>query len=65
METLPQVCINTPEYLMGLIGTVVIGASTLANFVPAPDKITNPVLKVFSRVLHFVAIDIITAAKKK
>ena len=64
MEPIQQVCVNAPEYIAGIIGSIVVGASTLANFVPAPDKISNPAFKVLNRVLHFVSMDIVTAAKK-
>lgn len=58
-----QVCINNVEWLTSIVGFVVMGASALANAVPAPDKISNPFLRFLSRALHFVAIDIVTAKK--
>ncbi len=64
MEPIQEICINSPEYIAGIIGSIVVGASTLANFVPAPTKIEHPVLRVLSRILHFVAIDVTTAVKK-
>lgn len=56
-----NICINSPEYITGIVGTIVIGASTIANFVPEPDKINNSFLRFLSRVIHFVAVDIVTA----
>lgn len=59
-----QICINSPENIVGLIGMIVMGASTLANIIPAPDKATTPVMKMVSRVVHFIAVDIVTSIKK-
>ncbi len=59
-----QICLNSPESIISLVGMAVMAASTLANFVPAPAKIENPVMRFFSRALHFVAADIVTAAKR-
>lgn len=63
MEEVHQICVNSPEAWIGLVSMVVTGVSTIVNFVPAPDKIGNPVLKFLSRVLHFIAVDIVTAKK--
>lgn len=59
-----EFCINTTENVVATVGSIVAGAATLANFVPAPDKITNPTLRAFSRLLHFVAVDVVTAVSK-
>lgn len=59
-----QVCLNNVEAVTGIIGAVVTVASMLSNFIPTPDKISNPVLKFLSQVVHFVAVDIVTAVKK-
>lgn len=58
-----NICINTPESIGAIVGGVVLVASTISNFIPAPDKIGNPVAKLISRVVHFVAVDIVTAKK--
>lgn len=58
-----QVCITSSENIAALTGIAVAAASTIANFVPAPENISNPVLRFFSRALHFVALDIVTAKK--
>lgn len=60
---LHQVCINTSEHIVGIVGSVVLFVSMFTNMVPAPDKITNPVLRFISRVLHFASADIVTAVK--
>lgn len=57
------VCITSPEYISGIVGSVVVGASTIANFIPAPDQITNPIFRSISRVIHFIALDIVTSKK--
>lgn len=59
-----QICINSPENIIGLVGMIVMGASTVANFIPAPDKATNPVMKFISRIVHFIAVDVVTSMKK-
>lgn len=64
MEEVQQICINSPAAVASLVAYGVVGASFLANLVPSPDEIKNPVAKFLSRVLHFVAVDIVTAAKK-
>ena len=64
MEEVTQLCINSPESIIGIVSMVIAGASTLANFVPAPDKIKNKALKILSKLVHFAAFDITTAAKK-
>lgn len=60
-----QVCISGSETLGAIAGGAVVVASTLANFVPEPDKIDNKLLRFFSRVIHFVALDIVTAKQPK
>ena len=64
-ETLNQVCISANAQIVGAVGTFVMLMSGLVNIVPAPDKITNPVGRFISRLLHFAAVDITTAVKKK
>ena len=61
---LTQVCINTSESIVGLVAMVVAGATAVTNFVKSPDQYTNPVMKVISRIFHFVSGDIVTAVKK-
>lgn len=64
MEELNQVCVNhLPGGIFAVVVYVIAGVSALVNFVPAPDAISNPVGKAISRVLHFLAVDIVTAAK--
>lgn len=60
-----QTCINGSETLAAIASGAVVLASTVANFVPEPDKIDNGVLRFLSRVLHFVALDIVTAKQPK
>ncbi len=60
-----SICFTSTESIAAVVGMVVTGASALANFIPAPDKISNKALRVVSRVVHFVAVDITTAAKSK
>lgn len=59
-----SVCLNNIEAISGIVASVVTVASMLSNIVPAPDQISNPVLKILSQILHFVAVDIVTAVKK-
>jgi len=59
-----QVCFTAPVALASAVGGVIVGASTLANFLKSPDEYTNPVMKWISRIVHFVAFDIVTAVKK-
>ena len=65
METIQQVCVNTPDYIIGVVSAIVFAASGLSNYVPAPDKIDNKMLRGLSRLLHFVSADIVTAMAKK
>lgn len=58
-----QVCFSTTESIAGIVGVAITIASTVVNFVPAPDKISNPGMKLLSRFLHFVALDLVTAKK--
>lgn len=58
-----QVCFEAGAGLVTILGSVVMAASSLANFVPDPDKIQNGVLRFLSRVLHFAAFDIVTGKK--
>ena len=60
-----QVCISGGETFAALAGGVVVVASTIVNFVPEPDKISNPLLRFLSRAAHFIALDIVTANKPK
>lgn len=60
-----DICITSPESIVAIVSTVVAGASAFANLIPAPENITNPTLRFLSRVVHFVAFDIVTAAQKK
>lgn len=60
-----QVCINNSELLATVASGAVVLASSIANFVPEPDKIDNKFLRFLSRVLHFVALDIVTAKQPK
>lgn len=57
-----QVCFNNIGSIAAYIGMAVTAASTVANFVPAPDKLSG-FAKLFSRILHFVAVDVVTAKK--
>lgn len=59
-----QICFTAPQAVIGIIGSVVVGASTLANFIKSPDEYTSPVMQWISRLIHFVAFDIVTAVKK-
>ena len=59
-----QVCISIGAQYMGIVGAVVVGTSAIANFLPAPDATSNKVIKLISRIIHFVAVDITTAVKK-
>lgn len=59
-----QVCITVGAGIIASISSVVAAASTVANFVPEPEKISNPVLRFLSRAVHFVALDIVTSVKK-
>lgn len=58
-----QVCFTTGEAITGIVGSVVMGVSALANVIKAPDEYTG-IMKWVSRVVHFVSFDIVTAAKK-
>ena len=58
-----QICINSPENIAGAVASAVAVFNVIVNFVPDPDKLTNPVAKMASRILHFLAIDIVTAKK--
>lgn len=60
-----QVCINSPETITAVVTTVIAAAAGFANFIPAPDSINNTVLRGLSRIVHFIAFDIVTAAQKK
>lgn len=57
-----QVCFNNIGSIAAYVGMVVTAASTVVNFVPEPDKLKGA-MKLFSRVLHFVAVDVVTAKK--
>lgn len=57
-----QICINSPENIIALVSMVIAGVSTVVNFVPSPDEAKGP-MKVISRVLHFLALDVVTAKK--
>ena len=63
-ETLNQVCINASEQIVSIVATTIVIISGIVNAVPSPDKIKNPALRFFSRVLHFAAVDVVTAVKK-
>jgi hypothetical protein len=56
-------CVNSPASVISVIGLIVTGASSIANFIPAPDKIDNKALKLISKIIHFLAVDIVTAKK--
>lgn len=56
-------CINSPETVISVITYVIAGASAVANFIPAPDKTDNKTLKIISRIVHFIAVDIVTSKK--
>lgn len=60
-----QICLNSPESIAAIVGMVVTGTSAVANFIPAPDKLNNKVMRAISRIVHFVAADVVTAAKSK
>lgn len=64
METANQICITLPSSVMTIIASVIIGVGYINNLIPAPDTITNPVLKFISRITHFIGTDIVTAVKK-
>lgn len=61
--TAAQICINSPANIIGLVTSVIAGVSLINNLMPAPETISNPVLKVISKITHFIALDIVTAAK--
>lgn len=59
-----SVCLNNIEAISGIVASVVTVASMISNFIPAPENISNPFLKMLSQIVHFVAVDIVTAVKK-
>lgn len=59
-----QVCIAGVTEYAGIIGAIVTGASMLSNIVPSPDKAETSLGKIFSKIVHFIAVDIVTAVKK-
>lgn len=58
-----QICLHTTGGIVGIVTSVIAGVAFLNNMMPAPETITNPVLKVLSKITHFIALDITTAAK--
>ena len=60
-----QICFKGGETLGAIAGGIVVTASAIVNFVPDPDKISNPILRFLSRAVHFIALDIVTANKPK
>ena len=58
-----QVCITIGEQWLGIVSSIVMGASVLANIVPSPDKAETGIGRVFSKIVHFIAFDIVTAKK--
>lgn len=59
-----QICINANDHIIMLAGLVITITSGVVNIIPAPDEIDNAILRFLSRVVHFVAVDIVTAVKK-
>lgn len=59
-----QICINNAGNIAALVAMAITAASGVANFVPAPNEISNPVGKFLSKALHFLAVDVVTAVKK-
>lgn len=58
-----QVCINNSTEIAGIAASVVAVVSAIANFVPEPEKIDNKFFRFLSRVIHFIALDVVTAKK--
>lgn len=58
-----QLCFNTSAQVMAYISMGITILNAVLNVVPDPDKIANPYGKLLSRLLHFLAIDIVTAKK--
>lgn len=59
-----QLCFNAGESVIAIVTAVVSGASIVANFFPAPDKIENKTLKALSKIVHYVALDVVTGKRK-
>lgn len=58
-----QICAMVPGSVATAVGYLTfLGA---LNFVKAPDEVKNPVLRVVSRILHFLAFDLTTSMVKK
>ena len=62
MESLNQVCVTAGTQVTAIVGYAIYLAGM--NFVPSPDKVSNPVLKLISKIAHFLAVDVTTAVKK-
>lgn len=59
-----SVCLNSIEGYTGIATVIVTVASFAANFIPTPDKIDNKLLRALSRLVHWAAVDVVTATKK-
>lgn len=62
MEEVNQVCINSGAQVTAIVGYLVYLAGM--NFVPSPDKVSSPIMKILSKALHYLAVDVTTASKK-
>ena len=59
-----QLCFNAGESVIAIVTAVVSGASLIANWVPAPDKLEGKFAKAISKIVHYVALDVVTGKKK-
>lgn len=58
-----NLCFSATEDITAYASMAITAVNVIINVVPDPDKIQNPFWRMCSRILHFIAIDIVTAKK--
>jgi hypothetical protein len=56
-----QICLNTSASVVGVATTIVTLFSAYANALPAPKDTDRAPKRLWSRIVHFIALDIVTA----